>query len=270
MSDLSPLSGPKRTLMRPRSSSDAARSRQKIAWTSHATQAAPLRCRPIAAAQRCNRLSDQSSRARRARLVHKNQNHWAVFCSRRSPPIALFANRHKSRSPLWARCVRCLDNWARFWSISTCASSGSVLTNCHDLSNAALTRSATSGSRVKSLIDMPTTSLNPARISHESRLQYRAKTVCRQNIAAPPRGSCWKTTFFSKLMVVPFWNSKRTDFSASCKLRKAARAFEVGAPWLQSRSDKLLAVAVSTGWPSLPLSKLAEAERWARLGYASS
>jgi hypothetical protein len=32
--------------------------------------------------------------------LDKNQFHWAVFRSLRSPPIALFASRHKSRSPL--------------------------------------------------------------------------------------------------------------------------------------------------------------------------
>ena len=43
-----------------------------------------------------------------------------------------------SRSPSWAKRIKRLDNRMRISSRSLCASAGSVLTNCHDLANAAV------------------------------------------------------------------------------------------------------------------------------------
>jgi hypothetical protein len=73
---------------------------------------------------------------------------YAALRSRRSCPMAVFASRHKSRSPFCASRSICRDNRARISFISLCASSGSVLTNCQDFSNAEVTRSDSSGSRV--------------------------------------------------------------------------------------------------------------------------
>src|SRR6478735_9698958 len=81
---------------------------------------------------------------------------------RRSCPIAPLASRQTSRSPFRANRVRLSVKLARISLTSRCASSGSVLTNCHDLSNAVSTKAMILGSRFA--VQVTDISIPPAKI----------------------------------------------------------------------------------------------------------